>query len=366
MTRTYTWPRLRALRQHLAAAQRPSQEEWQALFEDWSALPQTDRAYWQQDLAQEARSCCDQHYGRGVFLRGLIEYSSYCENDCYYCGLRRSNSQAQRYRLDSEEVLAAAQLAWDLGLRTIVLQGGENRRDDHVLPDLVAQLRARFPEMAITLSLGEKSPEVYAQLRAAGADRYLLRHETALESHYRRLHPEGMELQRRLDCLAELKRLGFQTGAGFMVGSPGQSPYSLSLDFCLLGSLRPEMVGIGPFLPQSQTPFAGEKAGSSLDCLFYLSLTRLLLPTALIPSTTALATASADGRIRGLDAGANVIMPNFTPSQERKKYLLYDGKVNTGLESAEGLRALEAQLLEAGYSVSMQRGDALGHGQNLL
>lgn len=332
---------------------------WLRLFQDWYTLaPDSPERAEVRDLAAgRAVAVRDRVYGRQVFLRGLIEYSNCCANDCYYCGIRTSRKGLERYRLSDEQVLSACAEAYALGLRTFVLQGGENTYDDTHMPGLIAQIRAAYPDCAITLSLGEKEEAVYRSFKEAGADRYLLRHETALDRHYRLLHPEELRLEHRLECLRTLKKLGFQTGCGFMVGSPGQEPESLAADFRLIQELRPEMLGIGPFIPHPDTPLGQEKAGLIEDTLFYLSLARLLQPSLLLPSTTALATAALNGHELGLAAGANVIMPNMTPLQERQRYTLYEGKKNIGTEALEGCRTLCAELRSLGYEVSAVRGD---------
>lgn len=316
-----------------------------------------DAAY----LFERARAVRDEVYGRRVFLRGLIEISSYCKNDCYYCGLRRGNQSAERYRLGRDDILACCAVGYALGLRTFVLQGGEDPWfTDARLCDIVRAIHAQYPDCAITLSLGERSRASYAALRAAGADRYLLRHETANEVHYNQLHPEDMKLQNRMRCLSELKELGYQAGCGFMVGSPGQTTDCLLDDLAFLHAFRPAMVGVGPFLPHRDTPFAQQQPGSAEQTLFLLGVIRLLLPGVLLPATTALGTASETGRERGLEAGANVIMPNISPPQVREQYKLYDGKRSTGAETAEGVQALIRRLEALGYDVPQARGDAAG------
>ena len=300
----------------------------------------------------------DRIYGRQIFVRGLIEFTNYCRNDCYYCGLRRSNRNASRYRLSAEEILACCRQGYMLGFRTFVLQGGEDPYfTDERLCSLVREIRKCCPGCAVTLSVGERSAESYAAFREAGADRYLLRHETADAAHYALLHPGEMSLQHRIDCLWELKQLGFQTGAGMMIGSPGQTEDSLLDDLEFLMQLRPEMVGIGPFLPHHDTPFRAEPPGSVELTLYLLSIVRLMLPEVLLPATTALGTASAGGRTAGVLAGANVVMPNLSPQNVREKYLLYDNKACTGLEAAEHLAELKAEMEKIGFGVSMERGD---------
>lgn len=313
-------------------------------------------------LAREATLAV---FGDAVFIRGLIECSNHCRNDCLYCGLRAGNSRLDRYRLDPEEILACCGAGYALGFRTFVLQGGEDGFfTDERLAAIVASIRAAHPDCAVTLSFGERSPEGYARLRRAGADRYLLRHETADAEHYARLHPEGMTLASRIGCLRDLKRLGFQTGAGFMVGSPFQSAATLASDVLLLHALQPEMAGIGPFLPHGDTPFGGCPPGDVDLTLFMLSLVRLVLPHALLPATTALGTAREDGRERGILSGANVVMPNLSPARARSRYALYDGKLHEGPEAAENLSALRDRLAAIGRRVVVDRGDYRGRSEN--
>ena len=299
-----------------------------------------------------------ERFGRSIFVRGLIEISSYCKNDCYYCGLRASNSTAERYRLTPEQILACCHQGYNAGLRTFVLQGGEDSywSDERLVP-LVAEIHNTFPDAAITLSLGERSAESYAALKAAGADRYLLRHESASKAHYEKLHPERMEYGNRMRCLHDLKELGYQVGAGFMVGSPYQTSSELAEDLYFIQSFKPDMCGIGPFLPAKNTPFEGFDGGSVELTLFLLSVIRLIHPSVLLPATTALGTASDDGRERGILAGANVVMPNLSPSAVRRKYSIYDGKRSDGSEAAEGLARLREHIDKIGYTVTLARGD---------
>ena len=298
------------------------------------------------------------YYGNRVFFRGLIEISNYCKNDCYYCGLRRSNNKLERYRLTGQQILDCCCRGDTLGFKTFVLQGGEDSYyDDDRLCGIVRAIRQAFPAHAITLSLGERSRESYQDLKEAGADRYLLRHETADASHYSCLHPPELRLSTRLQCLYTLKEMGFQVGAGFMVGSPGQTPDTLLQDLRFLRDLQPHMVGVGPFLPQSDTPFGDRPAGSLSLTLKMVALVRLLLPHALIPATTALGSVAPDGREQGLLAGANVVMPNLSPSEQRRKYALYDNKVSIGPESAEGLSLLIQRIESLGFTADMSRGD---------
>lgn len=315
----------------------------------------------QEYARKKARKIGDAWYGKKIYIRGLIEFSNNCKNDCFYCGIRRSNTHAVRYRLSEEDILACCREGWDLGFRTFVLQGGEDPYyDDDRVVQLVQQIRKEYPECAITLSLGEREKESYERFRGAGADRYLLRHETAVESHYRQLHPAELSLEHRKQCLWNLKELGFQTGCGFMVGSPGQTPEHLAEDFLFIRELQPEMVGIGPFIPHQDTPFAKEKQGSLELTLYLLSLLRIQKPDLLLPATTALATIHPQGREMGIQAGANVVMPNLSPVGVREKYSLYDGKVCTGEESAECRDCLQRRMESVGYQIEVSRGDHCG------
>jgi len=307
---------------------------------------------------ERARLKCESIYGKDVYLRGLIEISSYCKNDCHYCGLRRSNRQCERYRLTKEEILDCCKEGYELGFRTFVMQGGEDMWfNDERMIDIISTVRSAYPDVAITLSVGEKSRETYKKYYEAGANRYLLRHETADDAHYSILHPAEMHLETRKQCLRDLRSIGFQVGAGIMVGSPGQSWETVASDMEFMHQLQPHMVGIGPFLPHHATPFSDMPAGKLNDTLFIVALTRLMLPQALIPATTALATLHPDGRDMGLLSGANVIMPNLSPSDVRKKYLLYDGKRSFGSEAAQSLRDIETALSKIDRRACMARGD---------
>lgn len=336
----------------LAEGERLSDEAWRALLEARRDPLLREMA------AERARAVAERHYGRRVFLRGLIEFTNICKNDCYYCGIRAGNRAIHRYRLSVEEVLATCAHGHALGFQTFVLQGGEDPYwTDERLTALVRRIHAQYPQAAITLSVGERSRASYEALYRAGARRFLLRHETADAAHYHRLHPQTMDPAHRLECLATLRAIGYQTGAGFMVGSPGQTTATLLEDMRLLERLAPQMVGIGPFLPHHQTPFADETPGRVDETLFLLSLIRLLLPTVLLPATTALGTADRHGQEAGILAGANVIMPNLSPPEARASYQLYDGKRSTGTEGADGLATIQRRLAAIGYSVDMGRGD---------
>ena len=298
------------------------------------------------------------HFGNKIYIRGLIEVSNCCRNNCYYCGIRKGNSTIERYRLTEESILDCCKQGYDLGFRTFVLQGGEDPAlTDDRIEKTVSAIRRNYPDCAITLSLGEKPRSVYERFFRAGANRYLLRHETHNEQHYQQLHPAEMSGKRRLQCLQDLKNIGYQTGTGIMVGSPGQTVDHIIEDILFIERLRPEMIGIGPFLPHHDTPFAEYPGGTVEQTLLLLSIFRLMHPSALIPATTALATLTPDGRERGILAGANVVMPNLSPREERKKYELYNDKASLGAESAEGLAALQKQLNAIGYEISTERGD---------
>lgn len=323
-------------------------------------LKQYDNKEVAERLAQEAVRLRKENYGEKVFIRGLIEFTNYCKNNCYYCGIRGGNKNAVRYRLSKEEILSCCENGYELGFRTFVLQGGEDQHyTDELMAEIVREIKQKYPDCAVTLSIGERSYESYKILKEAGADRYLLRHETANEQLYGYLHPSNLSLKNRMKCLQDLKSLGYQVGAGFMVGSPTQTLENLAEDLVFLKEFGPQMVGIGPFIPHHDTKFAGEAAGSVELTVFLLSIIRIILPKVLLPATTALATASEDGREKGLKAGANVVMPNLSPTDNRKKYDLYDNKVSTGGEAAESLEILERLIAKAGYRMVKERGDAI-------
>jgi len=311
-------------------------------------------------LAREANDTRNKIYGTDVYIRGLIEFTNICRNNCLYCGLRRDNTNAQRYRLSEDEILACCEAGYALGYRTFVLQGGE---DPLYGPDriesLVSRIRAGYPDCAITLSVGEAPREVYETWFRAGANRYLLRHETANEAHYRRLHPAGMSFANRIRCLYDLKNIGYAVGCGMMVGSPGQTAECLADDLLFMQELQPDMVGIGPFIPHCDTPFRDEPAGSFELTLYLLSVIRLMLPEVLLPATTALGTIDPLGRERGIQAGANVCMPNLSPADVRKKYALYDNILCTGDEAAESRSGLERRMEAIGYRIVVSRGDKI-------
>ncbi|MCD8321276.1 MAG: [FeFe] hydrogenase H-cluster radical SAM maturase HydE [Oscillospiraceae bacterium] len=309
-------------------------------------------------LFQRAAAVRQEVFGKQVYLRGLIEFTNYCKNDCYYCGIRRSNREAQRYRLGEGEILACCREGYGLGFRTFVLQGGEDPYFTTArMCALVETIKREFPDCAVTLSIGERPREDYQAMFDAGADRYLLRHETADDAHYRLLHPADMSLENRKRCLWDLKAIGYQVGCGMMVGSPGQTAAHLAEDLLFIRELEPQMVGIGPFIPQHSTPFAVKPAGTLEMTLFLLGLLRLMLPRLLLPATTALGTIHPQGRELGILAGANVCMPNLSPVSVRKKYALYDNKICTGDESAQCRGCLEARLASIGYEAVVGRGD---------
>lgn len=309
-------------------------------------------------LAEKASAVARENYGNKVFVRGLIEFTNYCKNDCYYCGIRCSNKNASRYRLTRDEILECASHGYDLGFRTIVLQGGEDAFfNDDLVVDIVKSIKREHPDCAVTLSIGEKSFESYKKFFDAGADRYLLRHETADPVHYSKLHPSNLSSENRKECLFNLKKIGFQTGAGFMAGSPYQTIDNIADDLLFLKKLDPEMIGIGPFIPHKETPFADEQAGTLELTLYLLSIIRLMLPTVLLPATTALGTIDPRGRELGILAGANVVMPNLSPVSVRKKYDLYDNKICTGEEAAECMNCLKKRIESIGYEIVTDRGD---------
>lgn len=326
-------------------------------FDEYLALIKNRDAV--RDYAAE-RACAvrQRYYKNAVYIRGLIELSSYCKNDCYYCGLRASNKNAQRYRLSAEEILSCAESGYALGFRTFVLQGGEDEYyTDDLLCGVIRKLKERYPDCAITLSLGERSTESYRRLKEAGADRYLLRHETANEEHYNRLHPAKMSFANRQRCIGDLKALGYQVGVGFMVGSPFQTDEDLARELLYLKEIQPQMVGIGPFISHRDTPFKDYENGTAELTAFLLSLIRLTLPRVLLPATTALGTVDPMGREKGIAAGANVLMPNLSPAGVRKKYLLYDNKICTGDEAAQCIECLKNRIAKTGCEIVTDRGD---------
>ncbi|MBQ7959946.1 MAG: [Clostridia bacterium] len=305
-----------------------------------------------------AREISKTYFGNKIFIRGLIEFTNICKQNCYYCGLRAENTNASRYRLTKDDILECCREGYPLGFRTFVLQGGEDSYfKDDIVCDIVKAIKTEFPDCAVTLSIGEKSRDTYQKYFDAGADRYLLRHETANNEHYSKLHPKTLSLENRKECLFNLKEIGFQTGCGFMVGSPHQTFEALAEDLLFIHKLCPQMVGIGPFLPHKDTPFGKEPAGSFELTLFLLSLVRIMQKNVLLPSTTALGTIHPEGREMGILSGANVVMPNLSPISVRKKYMLYDGKISSDSESAQGLEELKERFKKIGYEIAVSRGD---------
>ena len=309
-------------------------------------------------LRQRAQQTAQARFGSKIYIRGLIEISSYCKNDCFYCGIRRSNRNAVRYRLSAEQIVSSCDRGYALGFRTLVLQGGEDPYyTDERMCAVVREIKRRYPDCAVTLSLGERSAESLQRLWEAGADRYLLRHETAGKAHYERLHPPEMSYDNRVATLRLLKRIGYQTGAGFMVGSPYQTAENLADDLLFIKDLRPQMCGIGPFVPHSDTCFRDVPHGSLRTTLILLSVLRLMNPNILLPATTALGTIDARGREKGILHGANVVMPNLSPQEHRRDYSLYDNKICTGEEAAECLQCLKMRMRSIGYEITTDRGD---------
>ena len=338
------------------------QERHELVAEEYLALLNMTNPHDVDYLYQQARGVAQQQFGKGIFVRGLVELSNVCRNDCLYCGIRRSNRHVTRYTLTREQVIGCCETGYEIGFRTFVLQGGEWGEERTTwIAELIAEIRQKWPDCAITLSLGEHPRETYALWREAGADRYLLRHETHNERLYNLLHPCEMSHAHRLQCLEWLKDLGYQVGAGIMVGAPFQTLASIVEDIQYLTRFKPQMIGIGPFIPQHDTPLGRFPAGSvELTARLYAIL-RLALPQALIPSTTAMASLSPDGRLRGILAGANVVMPNLSPQDSRILYALYDNKASLGAESAQGVRKLENELGSIGYHIDWSRGDSPSH-----
>ena len=309
-------------------------------------------------LAEKALSAKQSVYGNSVFIRGLVEISNYCKNNCIYCGIRRDNKACERYRLTKEQILSCCDEGYPLGFRTFVLQGGEDPYfTDERICEIVAEIKNRYPDCAVTLSLGEKSRESYQKMFDSGADRYLLRHETADKEHYEKLHPSDLSFDNRMECLQSLKEIGFQTGCGFMVGSPFQTARTLAKDLKFVEQFKPQMCGIGPFIPHRETPFAAERAGSVELTCYLLSIVRLISPSILLPSTTALGTADPIGREKGILSGANVVMPNLSPASVKGKYELYNNKLTGGAEAAENKAELQRRMKSIGCEIVTDRGD---------
>lgn len=335
----------------LSAGEIPDHEGWVQLITGASE----DDQLFSRDFARQR---AQERFGKQVFFRGIVEFTNYCKNDCYYCGIRRSNRCVSRYRLTEDEILSCCEEGYQLGYRTFVLQGGEDVWwTDEKITALVKNIRKTYPDCAITLSIGEKTRKAYQAFFDAGADRFLLRHETADLAHYGKLHPAAQTLSDRMRCLWDLKEIGFQTGAGMMIGAPYQAPDTLASDFEFLAKLKPEMVGMGPFIPHKDTPFRDFPAGSATQTLYLLSLVRLLLPDVLLPATTALGTLDGNGRQEGVLSGCNVVMPNLSPLAVRKKYLLYDHKAGIEDSGASSLQKLREQMQAIGYTVAVGRGD---------
>ena len=309
-------------------------------------------------LAEEAVRIRKEVYGTDVYTRGLIEFTNYCKNDCLYCGIRRGNQNAVRYRLTLSQIMECCKMGYELGYRTFVLQGGEDAYfNDERMCEIIRSIKKEYPDCAVTLSLGERSEESYRVMHKAGADRYLLREETSVPEHYAMLHPKQMSLENRLHCLEILKETGYQTGCGFMVGSPGWQLEYLARELCYIKKLRPHMIGIGPFIPHKDTVFAKETGGSLDLTLNLVAMLRLMNPNAMIPATTAVGTIDPRGREKAILSGANVVMPNLSPVSVRKNYMLYDNKLCTGDEAAECRKCLDARIRSIGYEIVTDRGD---------
>ena len=309
-------------------------------------------------LAEKADKVRRRIYGNKVFIRGLIEVSNICKNDCFYCGIRASNKNCDRYRISADEIIECAREGYKLGFRTFVLQGGEDGYfTDERVEDIIKRIKAEMPDCAVTLSLGERSKDSYQRLFDAGADRYLLRHETADSEHYGKLHPSELSLEKRMNCLCTLREIGYQVGCGFMVGSPYQTNEHIAKDLKFIEEFQPDMCGIGPFIPHKDTPFAQFSAGTAEFTCYLLSIVRLICPEVLLPATTALGSIKAGGREEGLRAGANVVMPNLSPKSVREKYMLYNNKLSSGDEAAEAVRELDKKIRSVGYEIVTDRGD---------
>ena len=307
---------------------------------------------------EKARGISLQHFGNKVFARGLIEFTSHCKNNCFYCGIRAGNKKTVRYRLSKEDILECCRIGNELGFKTFVLQGGEDPFfTDQKMLEIISEIKNKYPDNALTLSVGERSYESYVAFKNAGVDRYLLRHETANGEHYGKLHPKNLSNIPRKQCLYDLKNIGFQTGTGFMVGSPYQTIENLAEDMMFIAEFKPQMLGIGPFIPHKDTPFSVFPAGNVELTLFLLALSRLLLPKVLLPATTALGTLDPKGREKAVLAGANVVMPNLSPLHVREQYMLYNNKIATGLEAAEGVAKLAENMATIGYELVHERGD---------
>ncbi len=310
-------------------------------------------------LFKKSREVTDSIYGKDIYIRGLIEFTNICKNDCYYCGIRNSNKSLERYRLSKEQILKCAENGYNLGFRTFVLQGGEDLFfTNEKMCDIVSSIKQKYPDCAITLSIGERSYESYKKLKESGADRYLLRHETCNVEHYKKLHPKQMNWDNRVECLKYLSELDYQVGCGFMVGSPYQTLADLAQELIFIKNINPQMIGIGPFIPHKDTPFKDKNPGTLELTLFMLALLRLTIPKVLLPATTALGSIEKGGRERGIQLGCNVLMPNLSPQDMRGKYNLYNNKLHTGIESAQNVEQLKQKFLELGYNIVIDRGDS--------
>ena len=326
---------------------------------DFTALLDSNCEKLRTELADKAVSVRSSVFGKDIYIRGLIEFTNYCKNNCYYCGIRAGNNNAVRYRLEPDDILSCCENGYALGFRTFVLQGGEDPYyTDDIMVKIVSEIHKKYPDCAITLSIGERSKESYIRLYKAGAERYLLREETSDEGHYRKLHPDNMSFYNRMDCLRNLKEIGYQTGCGFMVGSPYQTYDNLAKDLIFIQEFKPHMVGIGPYITHAETPFANMSNGTLEDTLLLISILRLMDPELLIPATTSLGTIHPLGRELGIKAGANVVMPNLSPVNVRKQYMLYDNKICTGDEAAECINCMDRRMESIGYKVVTSRGDS--------
>ena len=326
--------------------------------EEMKAVLLCDAPGFDEYISEKARKVREAYYGKDVYLRGLIEISNICRNNCYYCGIRSGNTNCERYRLSKEQILSCCDVGYELGFRTFVMQGGEDPfYTDELIVSIIRDIKKKYTDCAVTLSLGEFEKESYQKFFDAGADRYLLRHETADKAHYEMLHPAGMSFEHRMKCLRDLKEIGYQVGTGMMVGSPYQTAEHLVKDLRFLKEFKPHMVGMGPFIPHHDTRYADCTAGTVEMTVRLLAIIRLLLPDVLLPATTALGTIDPVGREKGLLAGANVIMPNLSPADVRAKYLLYDNKKVAGDEAAEAVREMEKRIASVGYEAVVARGD---------